>query len=442
MSEWDSDETGLPGKGKKKNDYTGKLNIPMTLACFLAVAVISFLAAWLMKDTARSFWELGLTFAAPFAALMGSAMLVERSTGRMTPQCSRNAQMICVLVTVAAAFCVGCLSEVTHTPVVIKTTESKYDYLIVVDKSASMDGKMDTASIEAIHGLVGNLEDGTGVGIVAFGSKVIGTQAILPLDSKQRGEIEKTANKRPNGGTDFSAAMDSAMRLIENMPERKRTVRIILVTDGDDLAIGNFDEFNTWAARLNALDSTKDKVELCAIQAGNVPMLAMVRTAVDRTGGVSRKAVEANDLVNEVSSMQVTEISEKSVDTLQATYNGQTNDGKPNTPYMILTAVLLVLQGVLSGFALKIMFSVQGQFRFQTILSPLMGLTAFLILNFGRFIGIAPAWICEGTAFSAFGIVFMRENLNTGRNIPASGSSGKKKNTSAKPAEAFDGDAW
>ena len=138
--------------------------------------------------------------------------------------------------------------------------------------------------------------------------------------------------------------------------------------------------------------------------------------------------------------MKSTLIIPEPVDTLKATYEGQTSDGKPNTPYMILTCVLLIIQGLLCGFALKIMFSVQGQFRFQTILSPLMGLAAFLILNFGRFAGIAPAWICEGAAFSVLGCVFMRENLNTGRSIPDVKKTGKKKNAPAKPAEAFDED--
>ena len=81
---------------------------------------------------------------------------------------------------------------------------------------------------------------------------------------------------------------------------------------------------------------------------------------------------------------------------------------------LLLTAALLLLQGALCGFSLMMMYSVNGQFRFQTILSPLMGISAFLLLNFGRHLGISPAWICEGIAFSLFGIVFMRENQSGG----------------------------
>ena len=45
-----------------------------------------------------------------------------------------------------------------------------------------------------------------------------------------------------------------------------------------------------------------------------------------------------------------------------------------------------------------------------TILFALMGIGAFLLLNYGRYLGLSPAWFCEGLAFSLFGLVFMREN--------------------------------
>ena len=445
MSEWDSDGTGLPEGGKsgngKKNDYAGKLNIGMTAACFLAVTAVSFLISWLMKDTVRSFWQMGLTFSAPFAALMGSAMLVEQSTGRMTPQCSRNAQMICVLVTVSAAFAVGCLAEVTHQPVVIEKAEPEFDYLIVVDKSASMSGRMEASSREAIHDLIDTMEDGTNAGIVAFGSTVVGEQGIGPLNSEQRAKIDAVIHLDVSGGTNFSDAMDHAMKLIEKMPERTRPTRISLVTDGDQASRGNFDLFNAWASRLNT-DPGQKNAELCAIQVGDVPMLDMVKEAVNLSGGTICDKVQAGELASQLNSLKVTTRTSEPVDTLKATYDGQTADGKPNTPYMILTCVLLMIQGVLCGVALKIMFSVQGQFRFQIILSPLMGLTAFLLLNFGRHAGITPAWICEGIALSVFGLVFMRENLNTGRNrsVSASSGKGKKAHASARTDSAFDED--
>ena len=91
MGDWDLDEgfTTTEDKGdRNKGIVTGGLNAGMTVACLLAVAAVSFGIAWLMKDHVRNFWEMGLTFAAPFAALMASALLVEKVTSRMTPTCS------------------------------------------------------------------------------------------------------------------------------------------------------------------------------------------------------------------------------------------------------------------------------------------------------------------------------------------------------------------
>ena len=106
MNEWDfENDSGASGNSAgNAGRVAGKLNVPMAIACFLSVAAVSFAVAWFMKDRVRSFWEMGLTFAAPVAALMGSALLVEHATSRMTPQVSRNAQTVSVLITVAAAF--------------------------------------------------------------------------------------------------------------------------------------------------------------------------------------------------------------------------------------------------------------------------------------------------------------------------------------------------
>ena len=453
--EWADDglPTGKPSSkrgGKGKSDYTGQLNVSMTLSCLIAVTTVSFLIAWLFRNTVRSFWEMGLTFAVPFAALMGASLVTERATGKMTPQCSRNAQTICALVTVITAFIIGSLADGLHQPVIVEKIEPEYDYLIVMDKSGSMVfSDLDEPSRKALHELIDGMEEENKIGIVAFGSEVIGSQDILPLDKEQRKKIsdvidipiktwietdEYTGGKYTAGdGTDFSVAMENAQSLIEHMPERNKDIRIILVTDGDDQSDGNFIKFSSWASQINSQSADKQRIELSAIQLGDIPMLQMVKEAVSKTGGTIYDNVKTADLARQLQSLKNTIVTPEPVDTLKATYAGKTADGKPNTPYMILTCVLLILQGVLSGFALKIMFSVQGQFRFQTILSPLMGLGAFLLLNFGRYIGIAPAWLCEGIAFSAFGLVFMRENLNTGRNVTVTSNSQKGKKTKVSP---------
>ena len=417
MGEWDSDnsfseEYDQTGKSGNTSVVAGKLHVLMTVICLLVVAAVSFGIAWLMKDQVRNFLQMGLTFAAPFAAVMGSALLVEYKTNRMTPTCSRKAQVLFALATVFAAFVIGCLTEVLHQPVIIERYEPEYDYVIVQDKSASMSGEMDRTCRKALHGLIDNMEDQNQVGLVAFGTDVVGKVNVKELDEEQRKRIGKVIDQELDIGTGFGAAMKEAMRIVNSMSNRIRPVRIVLVTDGTS-GTGNFDEFIHWAKAINK-DSKQQKVEFCAIQIG-APMLKMVKDAVEQVGGQIFDQTDPAELAEKLVSLKSTLIIPERVDTLKATFDGKTADGNPNTPYVILTGVMLFLQGLLCGLSLMIMFSLHGQFRFQVILSALMGICAFLLLNYGRYLSVLPAWVCEGLAFSLFGLVFMRENgLNEG----------------------------
>ena len=122
MSEWDTGgqefNPTVSTPDQRPARPTGGLHISMTLVCFLAVTAVSFGMAYLMKDKVRNFFEMGLTFAAPFAALMGSALLTEHFACQMVPACSRKAQILFAAGTIVAAFAFGCLAEVLHQPVV------------------------------------------------------------------------------------------------------------------------------------------------------------------------------------------------------------------------------------------------------------------------------------------------------------------------------------
>ena len=455
MGDWDFDNDATSGgfdepesaqKGNKAS-ASGGLHVPLTLVCLVAVAAVSFGVAYLMKDKVRSFWEMGLTFAAPFAALMASALLVEFKTGRMTPACSRKAQLAFAAGTIVAAFVFGCLAEVLHQPVVIEHVEPEYDYVIVLDKSGSMVfTDLDEPCQKALHTMLDDMEDECRVGIVAFSDSLMGSQEIAPLDAEQRAAIGKVIDTKipietmrdgsqTGPGTDFDIATNTAMALVDKLGDRSRTMRIILVTDGDSQSEGNFNAFTDWAKKQNEANPEQTQVELCEIQLGD-PMLGMVKRAVEATDGKVFDQTDPSRLAKELLSLKNTLIIPESVDTLKATYQGMTANGKPNTPYVILTAALLLLLGLLCGFSLMIMFSLHGQFRVQVVLSALMGVCAFLLLNYGRHLSISPAWICEGIAFSLFGLVFMRENGIGGSKAPKTPKAAK----AAQPAADAFGD--
>ena len=163
MSEWDVGggfDSGAGQKNQPNNRVTGgKWHIGLTISCLIAVTAVSFLVAFLMKDRVRSFWEMGLVFALPFAVLMGVTFLVEKATRKMTPITSRGPQLIFATVTVVVAFVIGCLAEILHQPVVIERVEPQYDYLLLVDKSGSMDFTgIEDACNEGLKSLLDEME--------------------------------------------------------------------------------------------------------------------------------------------------------------------------------------------------------------------------------------------------------------------------------------------
>ena len=400
MSEWDFNESGS-SSGNSARYTTGGLNSAMSIVCLLVVAGVSFLMAWLMKDVVRSFWQMGLTFAAPFAALMFSSLMVERNTHLMTPSTSIGPQRWFALATIVVAFAVGCLTVLLHEPV--KIMVGQYDYVLAIDKSWSMNGERDRKCQEAVNKLIDGLSDNTRVSVVVFDDGILDSTDLLPLAADHRKRLSAAVAIRPNGGTKFDPALNEARRIIDQAGDHNRPVRIVLLSDGDG-SFFTYKDFIQWA------QNAPNKVELSAIQI-NGRTKNEVRSAVEATGGTIQDEASVDKLGTNLGKV-ISSGNSEDVDTLKATYNGQTADGKSNTTYKIMSLVMLVLLGLLAGFSLMIMFSSRGQFRVQVIISAAAGVAAFLLLNFGKSIGLAPAWVCEAVALSLFGLVFMNKNLS------------------------------
>ena len=98
--------------------------------------------------------------------------------------------------------------------------------------------------------------------------------------------------------------------------------------------------------------------------------------------------------------------------TVSAYYYDLLRDREPAS--VAIAGVLFVLEGLVLGIALSLMLSHQRQKRFQLLLSPLMGIVAFLICKPLAY-PLAPAWVNEAVMFALFGIVLMRKNRTTNR---------------------------
>ena len=82
----------------------------------------------------------------------------------------------------------------------------------------------------------------------------------------------------------------------------------------------------------------------------------------------------------------------------------------------IITFVMLLLEGLSLGICLSLMLSSAGQFRAQYIISPLMGVLAFVLLKLvWKTDDLSRWWIAEGICFSLLGVVFMKKNLFSNR---------------------------
>ena len=399
MSEWDFNESGS-SSGNSARYTTGGLNSAMSIVCLLVVAGVSFLMAWLMKDVVRSFWQMGLTFAAPFAALMFSSLMVERNTHLMTPSTSIGPQRWFALATIVVAFAVGCLTVLLHEPV--KIMVGQYDYVLAIDKSWSMNGERDRKCQEAVNKLIDGLSDNTRVSVVVFDDGILDSTDLLPLAADHRNRLSAAVAIRPNGGTKFDPALNEARRIIDQAGDHNRPVRIVLLSDGDG-SFFTYKDFIQWA------QNAPNKVELSAIQI-NGRTKNEVRSAVEATGGTIQDEASVDKLGTNLGKV-ISSGNSEDVDTLKATYNGQTADGKSNTTYKIMSLVMLVLLGLLAGFSLMIMFSSRGQFRVQVILSAAAGVAAFLLLGktAGGYLGdrLGMKWASVGSlGLAVLGFLF------------------------------------
>ena len=74
-----------------------------------------------------------------------------------------------------------------------------------------------------------------------------------------------------------------------------------------------------------------------------------------------------------------------------------------------MAGIMLLLEGLVIGFGLMLLLSVQGQRRFQVVLSPLLALIAFLLLKFIP-TGLS-GWAKEAVALGLLSIVLMKKNV-------------------------------
>ena len=444
MSEWDYEDQGTGTSGRAAGQPAGSWDAGMTAAALAAVTAVSFLTAWLTKDVpSRPFWMLGLCFAAPVVALLSSVFLKEKISSSMTPSTSRNAQMILIACSILAAAVVGCFCQVSNEQAdkveQIVVGEGWSDVLIILDKSGSMSeytGKpgetLDSLATEAVTDLIGQMDDTTRVGLlidvgwaennelrwtVPLEKRLLAIQKLTP---EHRKELTKMAQFSLGCNENFPRAFEVASEVVQGYDGRDGDLTIIVISDGQDIT----NQFRA-ANFADLFIERQVKVQYLYVAPGYSTEMSRL---AEMTGGTSLYVNDRGTLVDQMKKMV-------SVSRPVTIYKDALRDIDESTRAKIVTGILLLLLGLLIGVSLTVMFSLQGQKRFQMILSPVMALLAFAILAFGKDL-IAVPWIREGVAFSLFGIVLMRKNREAGKAVPRHPAAGAANSFPAETADA------
>ena len=418
MNDWDDD---LQPSGKKASTSLsgGSWDAGLTFTALIAVAAVSFLEAYLTKDIAtRPFWMLGICFAAPVAALMFSVFLKEKASSSMTPSTSRGAQLVLVLCSILAAAVVGCFCQVSNQEAKVRqeiTHTGWNNMLIVMDKSGSMNSKVgssgqtrDDLATDGVKKLIESMEGEPEVGLlldVDWDNSSLASRYVpmAPLTDELKQSLIKNAETPVSpegyGVADFKQTLEAVCGILEERNDPEGTLTILYVSDGEDYYEGDTSlemKAADYSDRLKSLGATVNYIYVQEDFNNQMTKLA------ESTGGETFYATQSDELLDRMQQMST-------VIEVEYVYKDALRDIQESSTAKIVTGILLLLLGVLIGVSLTLMLSVQGQKRFQLVLSPLMAAAAFLLLCFGNSL-IPTAWIREAAAFTLFGVVLMRSN--------------------------------
>ena len=413
---WDTD-SGFENTGKANNTGilpgSGGWHWLQTLVAVVIVCLLSMACAYLTRTVEeRPVWMMGLIFMVPTAALMAATILVERKTSAMTPSSSRKPQFILAVTATILTFVVACICDliylygfkkpVSPSMAVSIPYETSDRLLIVCDPTYSM--AQSDAGAQAAAASASILEQCASdweVGLVS-GKATVGFSG---LSGSHKNQLLKEIKKTPEQGRlYYQDTISDALNMAENAGNDKPT-RIVLFTDGRHTWSRNEDTDLTERCR-------KANVSVSCVLLGSTcdPVL---ETLVQSTGGRMLNAGSASEILKGMQSTRYhSEVSPASVE--EKLKLDLLRNREPSA--ILICCIMLLLEGLSLGICISLMLSVKGQFRIQNILSPLMGILAFVLLKFiWDNNDIATTWwLKEGAAFSLLGIVVMKRNRSRG----------------------------
>lgn len=399
----------------------------LTLVAIVIVGLLSFGMAFLTRNVEeRPVWMMGLIFMVPTAALMLAAMMVEGATSAMTPGSSRGPQIRMAVIATVATFLVGVICDLIYLqgfkkelpPAQFRTSAYQVsDRLIfVTDPTASMQGDAQSQAVDTVKALLNLADPAWEAGMVSVSASSTEKVPLRALDDSQKDQLIRLISKSPDQGRlYYEEAVQAALEMAEDagIPSQGHT-RVVLLTDG----------IHAWSER-NDRDLTDrclaDNVILSCVQLGS-GLDATLKEHIAQTGGSVVTAQQAADLL---SGMRMT-LYDEQVKAAEIPVNEKLSQDlvrNSDISAKIITFVMLLLEGLSLGVCLSLMLSVRGQFRAQYIISPLMGVLAFVLLKLIWSFAADPGswWVKEGLCFSLLGVVLMMRNHSGRAAYPSQG---------------------
>ena len=387
------------GSSKPQRSSSGKWFWPLTLLSAALVGGLSFLMAWLTKDIQdRSVWLMGLIFMVPAGAMFFSAMLLEFSTCAMTPSVSRSSQLKVAIAATLATFLVACLCDGIYLFGGFAGDSS--DNLIFLDYEQEITGN--SATDQAVMKILDDLyvKSGTRVEtalfMFSFSNMDTENNTVIPMKAFTKEHLEEMREALIEGKTKQSSfyGIDYAYEMAESSTNGKPT-RIIAICDTPI----DYDPGTT----------RKDWEEVVErLKAGKITLYFMgkgktdegIRYITENSGGILVSGYDADNVLENLRTFVRADGDMVRTDTTSA---------------RILSGTMLILEGIVIGLGLMLLLSYHKQKRFQVILSPIMGILAFLLLKIFPRPEHMDQWVLEGIAFSLFGLVFMTQNHVAGK---------------------------
>ncbi len=407
--------------GNTQNDFRmapgrGGWHWLQTLTALVITGLFSMLCAYLTRNVEeRPVWMMGLIFMMPTAALMTATMIVEKAVSAMTPSTSRRPQLILAITATVLTLVVACLCDLIYLygfkkplpPAGMQTVASEVSdrLVLITDRTLSMqENGNDGRSAEIVSLLLDRSAANQETGMISGGDGI----DPAPLTEEQKNRLKEMAGRPANQGRLYYG--DAVSRALEMLEKGKREIpgRVVVVSDGR----------HSWS--LNEVKDLKerclkDNVSVYSVQlgTGTDPVLSSL---VRATGGLEVEGAEAEKVLEGTRKLQYrSEVTPAPVE--EKLKLDLLRNREPAA--ILISCIMLVLEGLSLGICLSLMLSVRGQFRLQYIISPVMGLLAFALLKYiWNNDDIATTWwIKEGVAFSLLGIVLMKRNRRPGASV-------------------------